>query len=72
MSKKRFVFLAVLASLALVSGLPVHAQLGWSVTFDPTQSAHAISEIAQLEKTYTTTHQTYQNVVGAYKFIAFT
>lgn len=43
-----------------------HAQFGWSVTFDPTQAAHAVSQIAQAEKTYTTTVQTAQNVIGAY------
>jgi hypothetical protein len=66
MSKKRFVLSAIFGATCVVSSLPAHAQFGWSVTFDPTQSAHAISEIAQLEKTYTTTYQTYQNVVGAY------
>ena len=37
-----------------------------TITFDPTQAAHVVQQIAQAEKTYTTTVQTYENVVGAY------
>jgi hypothetical protein len=37
-----------------------------TVTFDPTQAAHVVSQIAQAEKTYTTTVQTTENVINAY------
>lgn len=66
MSKKRYVLSTIIGGIAAANCIPAHGQFGWSVTFDPTQSAHAISEIAQLEKTYTTSVQTYENVVGAY------
>jgi hypothetical protein len=55
---------ATLALAALCT--PAHAQIGWSVTFDPTQATHALSQIAQAEKTYTTTFQTTENVINAY------
>ena len=54
------------ATLAMIAAAPAQAQLGWSVTFDPTQATHAISQIAQAEKTYTTTVQTTENVINAY------
>jgi hypothetical protein len=55
---------ATLACAALCTS--AHAQIGWSVTFDPTQATHALSQIAQAEKTYTTTFQTTENVINAY------
>ena len=56
-----------LALIALAAIPPAaHAQIGWSVTFDPTQAAHALSQIAQAEKTYTTTVQTAENVISTY------
>ncbi len=59
--------LALSAALALAAiTVPAHAQFGWSVTFDPTQATHALSQIAQAEKTYTTTVQTTENVINAY------
>jgi len=59
--------LALSAAIAIVAVTsPTHAQTGWSVTFDPTQAAHVVKQIAQAEKTYTTTVQTTQNVIGAY------
>lgn len=61
---KILVFTAALAVAATT--VPAHAQFGWSVTFDPTQAAHALSQIAQAEKTYTTTVQTTENVINAY------
>jgi len=61
---KRLVLSAALAVAATT--VPAHAQLGWSVTFDPTQATHALSQIAQAEKTYTTTVQTTENVINAY------
>lgn len=38
---KILVFTAALAVAATT--VPAHAQFGWSVTFDPTQAAHALS-----------------------------
>ena len=58
--------LALSAALAVAASVPAHAQFGWSVTFDPTQAAHVLSQIAQAEKTYTTTFQTTENVINAY------
>ena len=60
--------LAIPATLAIaaLSTVPAHAQLGWSVTFDPTQSAHVIEQIAKAEKLYTTTVQTTEGVINAY------
>lgn len=50
----------------MLTGARAGVRIAWSVTFDPTQAAHAVSQIAQAEKTYTTTVQTAQNVIGAY------
>lgn len=59
--------IAISATLALAAlCTAAHAQIGWSVTFDPTQATHALSQIAQAEKTYTTTFQTTENVINAY------
>lgn len=57
--------ITVVAALTSLSG---HAQFFGvpSVTFDPTQAAHVIQQIGQAEKTYTTTVQTTENVIGAY------
>lgn len=67
MSQNRFVLSAIFGAIA-VSSLQAHAQFlaGPTITFDPTQATHVISQIAQAEKTYTTTVQTYQNVVSSY------
>ena len=59
----------LIVAMVSVTGLvvsPAHAQLGWSVTFDPTQSAHVIEQIAKAEKLYTTTVQTTEGVINAY------
>jgi len=57
--------LALFATTGFVS--PAHAQLfGSGIVFDPTQSAHALQQIAQANQLYTTTVQTTQNVIGAY------
>ena len=61
---KRLVLSAALVVAATTAS--AHAQIGWSVTFDPTQATHALSQIAQAEKTYTTTVQTTENVINAY------
>src|SRR5258708_3082171 len=52
--------------------LPVTPQLAYAqlfgsgVVFDPTQSGHAIQQIAQGNQLYTTTVQTTRNVIAAY------
>lgn len=66
--------LALLMTFALAAlAAPAHAQFGWSVTFDPTQAAHALSQlakaeqqIAKAEQTYTTAVKTTENVIGVY------
>lgn len=55
-----------IAAATLLTSLPARAQVGWSVTFDPTQAAHVVKQLAQAEKTYTQTVQTTENVINAY------
>jgi len=55
---------ALLAAILGVS--PAHAQLGSGIVFDPTQSAHAVQQIAQANQLYTTTVATTRNVIAAY------
>lgn len=55
---------AILA--ATLGVLPAHAQFGSGVVFDPTQSAHAIQQIAQGNQLYTTTIATTRNIIAAY------
>ncbi len=55
------------ASLAVTIGvLPAYAQFGSGIVFDPTQSGHAIQQIAQANQLYTTTVQTTRNVIASY------
>jgi hypothetical protein len=56
--------LALVAAAGLVSS--AHAQFGSGIVFDPTQSAHAIQQIAQADQLYTTTVSTTRNVIAAY------
>lgn len=56
--------LAVIATMLGV--LPAHAQFGSGIVFDPTQSAHAVQQIAQANQLYTTTVDTTRNVIAAY------
>src|ERR1700761_6483836 len=44
----------------------VRAQFGSGIVFDPTQSGHAIQQIAQGNQLYTTTVETTRNVIAAY------
>jgi hypothetical protein len=62
---RRLAFFAAFAVIA-ASSVTAHAQFGWSVTFDPTQAGHALQQIAQAEKTYTTTVQSTENVINTY------
>ena len=55
---------AVLA--AALGVLPAHAQFGSGIVYDPTQSAHAIQQIAQANRLYTTTIETTRNVIAEY------
>jgi hypothetical protein len=52
--------------IAAISGQVTHAQFGSGVVFDPTQSGHAIQQIAQGNELYTTTVTTTRNVIAAY------
>jgi hypothetical protein len=63
---KRIAIAGTIAAAGLLNTLPARAQIGWSVTFDPTQAAHVVQQIAQAEKLYTTTIQTTQNVINGY------
>jgi hypothetical protein len=55
------------AVLLAVSTQVVCAQLfGSGIVFDPTQSGHAIQQIAQGKQLYTTTVETTRNVIAAY------
>ena len=60
--------LATIGALAFAAlgSIPARAQFGWSITYDPTQAAHAIEQIADAEKLYTTAYQTTENVINAY------
>jgi len=59
-----------LLSLALAAATlgvsPAHAQFGSGIVFDPTQSTHAVQQIAQGNQLYTTTVETTRNVIAAY------
>ncbi|HJU10506.1 MAG: hypothetical protein JST61_05025 [Acidobacteria bacterium] len=55
---------AILAAILGVS--PANAQFGSGIVFDPTQSAHAVQQIAQANQIYTTTVATTRNVIAAY------
>ncbi len=55
------------ALMAVTFGvLPAYAQFGSGIVFDPTQSAHAVQQIAQANHLYTTTVQTTRNVIASY------
>ena len=58
--------LLIAFAVAIVAASPAFAQFGSGIVFDPTQSAHAIQQIAQASQLYTTTVNTMQNVIGAY------
>ena len=49
-----------------VSAQVVCAQFGSGIVFDPTQSGHAVQQIAQGNQLYTTTVTTTRNVIAAY------
>lgn len=61
---KRKLMIAIAAAMLATSS--ANAQFGSGIVFDPTQSAHAIQQIAQAEQLYTTTIATTQNVIAAY------
>ena len=53
--------------LAIVVAAPLaNAQFGSGIVYDPTQSAHAVQQLAQSSQLYTTTVQTTRNVISAY------
>jgi hypothetical protein len=56
----------VAAMLSAASTQVVFAQFGTGIVFDPTQSGHAVQQIAQARQLYTTTVETTRNVIAAY------
>jgi hypothetical protein len=55
------------AAVAIAAAVPVaRAQFGSGIVFDPTQSGHAVQQIAQAKQMYTTTVETTRNVIAAY------
>ncbi len=57
----------LVAAILIAATAPfARAQFGSGIVFDPTQSGHAIQQIAQGNQLYTTTVQTAQNVIAAY------
>jgi hypothetical protein len=54
------------AIIIAVSAQAACAQFGSGIVFDPTQSGHAVQQIAQGNQLYTTTVQTTRNVIAAY------
>jgi len=62
MSRKIYVAAILIAATAHIA----RAQFGSGIVFDPTQSGHAVQQIAQGNQLYTTTVQTTRNVIGAY------
>ena len=62
MNCRTFVAAIVIASTAPIA----RAQFGSGIVFDPTQSGHALQQIAQGNQLYTTTVQTTRNVIAAY------
>jgi hypothetical protein len=57
----------LVATILIVATAPLaRAQFGSGIVFDPTQSGHAVQQIAQGNQLYTTTVQTTRNVIAAY------
>ena len=61
---KRFL-LATAVFTSLIGWAPAHAQFG-GVVFDPTQSAHAIQQIAQGQQIFTNTVTLAKNAIATY------
>ena len=66
-------FLLPILAFAATFAPAAHAQFGSGIVYDPTQSAHAIEQIAQgsqqiqtAEQIYTTTYRTMNQVIAAY------
>jgi hypothetical protein len=62
---KSLIFAAAI-TVAVSSQLSCAQIFGSGIVFDPTQSGHAIQQIAQGNQLYTTTVQTTRNVIAAY------
>jgi hypothetical protein len=63
--KKLPLFVSLLLSTWI--SIPVHAQLfGSGIVYDPTQSAHAISQIREAQQLYTTASQTRDQIIQTY------
>jgi hypothetical protein len=60
-------FRILAAAVAIAASAPTaRAQFGSGIVFDPTQSGHAVQQIAQARQMYTTTVETTRNVIAAY------
>jgi hypothetical protein len=60
------VMFAAAITVAVSSQLSCAQIFGSGIVFDPTQSGHAIQQIAQNNQLYTATVQTARNVIAAY------
>lgn len=58
--------IVVVAIAVAASAQIARAQFGSGIVFDPTQSGHAVQQIAQARQLYTTTIETTRNVIAAY------
>jgi hypothetical protein len=57
----------LIAAIAFAASAQIAcAQFGSGIVFDPTQSGHAVQQIAQARQLYTTTVATTRNVIAAY------
>ena len=62
---RRFLFTTV--ALVLITGATAaHAQFGSGIVFDPTQSGHAIQQIAQGQQIFTNTVKLANNAIATY------
>ena len=61
------IFLLISIALTSLGSPAAHAQFG-GITFDPTQSVHAVEQILQGSQLYTNTVQATQNAISAYNY----
>src|SRR5271157_1684728 len=63
---KRLLFTSAALALCIAGSTAAHAQFGSGIVFDPTQSGHAIQQIAQGQQIYTNTLKLANNAIAAY------
>jgi hypothetical protein len=61
--KSKYLIAALFSTCSITAA---QAQFGTGIVFDPTQSGHAVQQIAQARQLYTTTVETTRNVIAAY------